>query len=389
MSTRRVWGFPKNIFYLGWVSLLNDASSEMIYPLIPVFLTQVLKAGAISVGMVEGIAETTAALSRFFSGVLADRLNRRKTFVVAGYSLSAISKPLLALATLPVHVVFVRLFDRLGKGLRESPRDVLLSVSSNKTQEGRSFGYHRMMDTAGAAIGPILAFLILRFITPNLRHLFLFSFVASVLAVGVLVKRVREVEINHSLRMPPFRFQKLHPKFKIFLLAVVIFSLGRFSEVFLILRAQELGMAIILLPLVYFLFNFSYATFSLPAGLISDKIGRRFLIIGGWILSALVFWGFGMTESTQFIWLLFVLFGLSFALSEGIARALTADVVREEYRGTAYGILSMAIGITLLPANLIAGFIWQTLGADLAFLWGSLLSLTAVLVLIYSYTISD
>lgn len=389
MSARRVWSFPKNIFYLGWVSLFNDASSEMIYPLIPVFLTQVLKAGAVSVGLVEGVAESTAALGRLFSGVLADRINRRKILVVAGYSLSAVSKPLLALTSLPFHVVLVRFFDRLGKGIREAPRDVLLSVSSSKTKEGRSFGYHRMMDTAGAAIGPILAFLILRFVTPDLRHLFLFSFVASVLAVGVLIRRVREVQIDHSFKLPPFKFQKLHPKFKIFLLAVVIFSLGRFSEVFLILRAQELGMAIVLLPLVYFLFNFSYASFSLPAGVLSDKIGRRYLIIFGWLLSALVFWGFGMVENTQFIWLLFILYGVSFALAEGIGRALTADVVREEYRGTAYGILNTAAGVTLLPANLIAGFIWQVTGADLAFLWGALLSLTAVLVLIYSYTVSD
>ncbi|OGY25018.1 MAG: MFS transporter [Candidatus Woykebacteria bacterium RBG_13_40_7b] len=380
----KIFGFSKNVFFLGLVSLLNDASSEMIYPLIPLFLTQVLGASLATVGIIEGIAESTAAILKTFSGYLSDKIGRRKGLTVIGYSLSAISKPILSVATSPLHVLLVRFSDRVGKGIRTAPRDALVSFSANKKNLGKSFGFHRAMDNLGATIGPLLAFVLLVLFHNNFRLIFLLSFVASAIAVVVLIVFVKEVKLKKStVEMPKISWSIFSLRFYVFLLAILIFSLGNSSDAFLVLRAKNLGMSLFLIPVAYAVFNIVYSIFSTPLGAFSDKIGRRKTLTFGFLIFALVYFGFGQADAQIFIWPLFALYGIYAAATEGVIRAYTADLVGEKIRGTAYGLLNGTIGIALLPASVVAGFLWDRVSPSAPFYYGATLALLALLVLLF------
>src|SRR3989338_2991129 len=289
----KVFGLSKNVIVMGVVSFLNDLSSDMIFPFIPIFLTSVLGATATFVGLVEGVADSTASILKLFSGRLSDYMRRRKPFVVFGYALSAIAKPILAAASAPWHVLVVRFIDRVGKGTRDAPRDALLSLSTEKKNIGRAFGFHRGMDTLGAAFGPILAFFLLPVLHNDLRTLFLFSFVASFIAVVILKIFVREVR-NHAdetLR-PKIEFKYFGVPFIIFLIAATIFALGRSSDAFLLLRAQGVGFSLMLLPILYFVFNITLALVSTPVGILSDRFGHRNTFMIGMLLFSLTYFLF-------------------------------------------------------------------------------------------------
>ncbi len=392
----KFFGLSKNVLSMGGVSFLNDLSSDMIFPYIPIFLTQILGAPVIFVGLVEGIADATASILKVLSGRISDVVHKRKPLIVAGYSLSALSKPLLAFAAWPWHVLVVRFFDRVGKGLRDAPRDALLSVSTHRSIIGRAFGFHRGADTLGAALGPLLAFAILPLLNNNLRHLFILSFIASFFAVLLIIFFVKEVQDDNTKKtaipeeaprpardIQKFHFSKLGISFFIFLGAATIFSLGKVSEAFLLLRAQELGMALVFLPLLYFVYNLTFALFSAPAGAVSDRIGHRNTYMIGMLIFVGVYYLFAITTNVSMFWFLFAFLGFYAALTEGVGRAIVADLAPEEWRGTAYGMYNACTGIAALPASVIFGFLWDAYGPAVSFFYGSLLGLAGLAIFMF------
>lgn len=380
----RFFGLSRNVITMGSVSFLNDLSSDMIFPFIPVFLTTVLGAGATFVGAVEGVADATASVVKLFSGHVSDRWQKRKPLVVFGYSLSALAKPLLAVALLPWHVLGVRFLDRVGKGVREAPRDALLSFSVEKKDIGRAFGFHRAMDTLGAALGPLVAFLLLPFIHNDLRTLFLFSFIASFVAVLVLQLFVREVRSPEPIiSKPKFEIRFLGAPFLIFLASSTIFSLGKASEAFLLLRAQDIGVVLLYLPLVYVLYTVTFAIFSTPAGVLSDKIGHRNTFMIGMLIFSTTYFFLARVGSIQGLLLLFIIYGCYSAFTEGVGRAIVADLVGEEFRATAYGMYNAFTGIALLPGSLIFGILWDRFGPAMSFYYGATMGIVAFVLFLF------
>jgi len=379
-QNKKILGFSRNVFFVGLTSFFTDISTEMVYPLIPIFLTTVLGAPVAIVGLVEGIAESTASLLKVISGWLSDRTQRRKRLTVLGYGLAAIAKPLLALSFVWWQVLIARFVDRFGKGVRTSPRDALIADSTSSEDYGKAFGFHRGMDTLGAAFGPLIAFAALPLLHNNFRLYFSFAIIPAVIGVAVLAlfvkEKVRAAKVeNLRLSLKPFNRQ-----FKLFLLIALIFTVGNSSDAFLILRANNVGVAVGLIPLVYFVFNTVYALASTPIGALSDRIGRKVVIIAGYLIFAIVYLGFALVKSPFTIWLLFAAYGLYYAFTEGIFKAFTADLVPENLRGTAYGFLSLVLGIALLPASLIAGFLWDKISPSAPFFFGSAVSLIALVL---------
>ncbi|MBI4250065.1 MFS transporter [Candidatus Uhrbacteria bacterium] len=389
----KFFGLSKNVISMGVVSLLNDLSSDMIFPYIPIFLTSVLGASATFVGIVEGVAEATASALKAVSGRISDRIHRRKPLIVFGYTLSAISKPLLSLAVAPWHVLVVRFFDRVGKGSRDAPRDALLSVSIKHRIIGKAFGFHRAADTMGAALGPIFAFLILPLIDNNLRTLFLLSFIASFFAVLLIIFFVKEVRNGEITKAPSdypedvakkqkFHLGSLGLPFMLFLGVSTLFSLGKVSEAFLLLRAQDIGIALAFLPLLYFVYNISLALLSTPAGILSDKIGHRNTFMIGMAIFALTYYLFSTISSGTAIWFLFALLGLYAALTEGVGRAIVVGLVDVEHRATASGVYHAFTGLAALPAGVIFGVLWDRFGAAASFQYSAALALLSLFVFI-------
>ncbi len=387
----RILGLSRNVLGMGLVSMLNDFSSDMIFPFIPIFLTSVLGASVAFVGLVEGIADATASILKIVSGSFSDRLERRKPFVVFGYSFSALAKPLLAAAAAPWHVLAVRFLDRVGKGTRDAPRDALISFSTRPEEAGRAFGFHRAADTLGAALGPLAAFLILPLIHNNLRTLFLLSFAASFCAVVALIVFVREVRPSHRLLraddltdvrkgMRPSALRNLGTPFIVFLISATILSLGRSSDAFLLLRAHSLGLALAFLPIVYFVSNISFTFFSIPAGILSDRIGHRNTFMIGILMFSGVYVLFAHGAFQGAIWILFSFYGVFNAFTEGVGRAIVADLVPKDMRATAYGVYNAATGIALLPASVVFGFLWERFGPATPFYYGAALGMVALAI---------
>ncbi|MFQ6014498.1 MAG: MFS transporter [Anaerolineae bacterium] len=374
----------RNIFVLGWVSFFTDASTEMIYPLLPLFLSNVLGAPTTVIGLIEGVAESTASLLKVFSGWFSDRIGRRKELVLAGYGLSNVVKPMLSLATTWPHVFLIRFTDRLGKGVRTSPRDAIIADSAPAAVRGSSFGFHRAMDTAGAAAGPLTAFLLLPLLQGNYRHLFFLSLIPGAIAVALVAILVREKGPRDRIaaELPRLSLKPFNRQFKLFLLAVLFFTLGNSSDAFLILRAQNAGVTAALIPLLWLLFNMVYSLSSWPAGILSDRVGRRALIVSGYLIFALVYLGFALVQSAWQVWGLFVLYGLYYGATEGVQRAYAADLVPAHLRGTAYGIYHTATGLALFPASFVAGVLWQTVGVFAPFVYGASMALGACLIFI-------
>jgi len=378
MTHQRIFGLDRNVFFLGVVSFLTDVSSEMIYPLIPVFLTTVLGAGMEFVGLVEGIAESTASLLKLFSGWISDRLGMRKRLVLGGYGLSTISRPLMAAATAGWHVLVVRFADRAGKGIRTSPRDALIADFSGPEERGRSFGFQRGMDHAGAIVGPLIAFGMLQYLAWGYRTIFWWAFLPGLLSIVVILWGVTE-RPPAADDVPPilFNLAPFDRRFRLFLLLIGLFTLGNSSDAFLILRAKQVGVPVAHLPLLWIALHITKMVSSLPAGIASDRIGRRALIISGWSVYALVYLGFAFATSIWQIWGLFLAYGLFFGLTEGVEKAMVADLVPEPLRGTAYGLYNGAIGLAALPASLIMGLLWETMGLHAAFGFGTVMAMLA------------
>ncbi|MBI4300808.1 MAG: MFS transporter [Chloroflexi bacterium] len=369
-------GISLNVILLGVVSFLTDVSSEMTLTVLPLFLANVLGTTTAIIGIIEGIAETTASLTKVPAGWISDRFQRRKLPTVVGYGISAIMKPLLYLATNWGLVLAIRFSDRMGKGIRSSPRDALIADSSPPDKRGINFGFHRAADTAGAFVGLGLVALItflsqrgaLQMERATYQRLVLAATVPGIIAVLILALFVKEVAKraravpDAGVESEQRRRRALTGPFRIYLVIVALFTLGNSSDAFLILRGQNLGLSVLQIALLLVLFNAVYAGLATPAGAISDKIGRRSLVVGGWSAYALLYLGFAVASQAWHFWLLYTLYGVYYAAAEGVGRAWVADLVPSEVRGTAFGFYHGAVGIAALPASLIAGLLWQGLG---------------------------
>ncbi len=375
-------GIKKNVFVLGLVSLFTDISSEMLYPVIPIFLTAVLSAPMYVVGLIEGIAEGTASILKVISGWYSDRTGKRKPFVIVGYSLSAISKPLMAFAYVWPLVLMARFLDRFGKGVRTSARDALIADSAPVAQRGRSFGLHRTMDTFGAVLGPMIAIVILYMSADNYRLLFMLAFLpalVSILLIAFFVSERRQVP-NTKVS---FKISQFGRDFKVFLLISVIFALGNSSDVFLILRATDVGITITAVLLCYIVYNIANAIGSYPAGVLSDKLGRRSLMLWGFLIFAAVYIGFAMMPANIYVWPLFAIYGVYAAFTNGVAKAYVVDLVPFDKRATALGIYHTATGVMIIFSSIIAGLLWEFIGSSAPFAYGAATAiLSAVLLLI-------
>lgn len=388
---------PRNVWAVGFTSFFMDVSSEMVVNIVPLFLADVLGVQTSIIGLIEGIAEATASILKLFSGWLSDKLGGRKWLAVAGYGFSALSKPFFYIADSWGMIAGVRWADRVGKGIRTAPRDALVADSVTPATRGLAFGFHRAMDTAGAVVGVGIAALAvwlaqkssLNLTRPTFQTIVLISLLPAFLAVLSLALGAQEVKIAGQRSLPHISLSNLGKPFTIFLVIVSIFTLGNSSDAFLVLRAQNLGISVVGILLMLVVFNLIYALVSTPAGSLSDRIGRRRLIVGGWLVYAIIYFGFALAQSAWQVWLLYVVYGLYYGMAYGTANALVADLVPAELRGTAYGTYNAVIGLLAFPASLIAGLLWQGLGswagfgASAPFYFGGTLALLAALLMIF------
>ncbi len=383
---------PRNVWVVTATSFLTDISSEMVLNLVPLFLSNVLGTKTAIIGLIEGIAETTASLLKLYSGWLSDKLGKRKWLTVLGYGLSTLAKPLLYFANTWPEVLSVRFADRVGKGIRTAPRDALVAGSIDEKQRGLAFGLHRAGDTAGAFFGLLTAAVIIwltqstsaTLTRATFQIVVLISIIPATLAVLVLALGARETTAaGQNSNAPTLHLRGMEKRFKWFLLTVVLFTLGNSSDAFIILRGQERGLSILQVMAMLMTFNLIYALLSGPLGVLSDRIGRRKLILGGWAAYGLVYLGFALSKTGVQVWTLFGLYGIYYAAVEGNAKALIADLVPDEQRGTAYGLYNAAVGLMTLPASVIAGILWQGIfgwngfGASAPFFFGASLALAA------------
>ncbi len=366
-----------NIIILGLTSLLTDISSEMVYPILPLFLSLKLGASPAIIGLIEGIAESIASLLKVFSGYVSDRLGKRKSLAIIGYASSTVGKVVLYLSRAWGHVFGARIIDRLGKGIRTAPRDALIADSAQAGKRGRAYGLHRALDTLGAAIGVLLAYFFFTSFKGNYTPVFLYSLIPAFLGI-VLLFVVRERKkivattstIKLNVRGLPFRL-------KAFLVVVFIFALGNSSNQFLLLRASKLGVNPATVILLYLVYNLTYLVFAYPAGRLSDRIGRKTLLVAGYVFYGLVYFGFAFVKNPSYLWALFGVYGIYIGLTEGVEKALVADIAPEHLRATMIGLHATLVGIGLFPASLLAGVLWSAFGAQAPFLFGGGLGLLA------------
>jgi MFS family permease len=365
-------GISRNVLLLSAVSLLTDVSSEMVYPLVPLFLTGTLGAPAAIVGVIEGFAESTASIFKWVFGALSDRWGRRKPFCLAGYGLAAFTKPLLAAAYAWPLVLCARVLDRFGKGLRGSPRDALIADSTPADLRGRAFGFHRSGDSIGAVCGPLLALLLLSVLHGDLRAAFLIAFVPGLLST-LLVLPVHERKAAANPR-PLFSLAVAgkNPALRRFLLITLLFALGNSSDMFLILRAKQLGASSTTAVLLFAIGNLLNVLSSYRAGILSDRLGRRGILAAGFFLFSGIYLAFGLAGSVEILWLLYAAYGIYLGLTDGVSKALVVDLVSSEDRGTALGLQAAVTGVSALPASVVAGLLWQHIGPGAAFIYGAI-----------------
>lgn len=383
---------PRNVWVLGFVSLLTDISSNMVNSLLPLFLVSTLGASFLTVGLIEGIAAITASVLKVFSGALSDYLGQRKRLAVIGYGLSTLAKPLFALATSPNWVLMARFGDRLGKGIRVAPRDALVADATPSKDRGAAYGLRQSLDTVGAFLGPLVAFALMTISGNDFRLVFWLALIPGILAVGLLAAGVREPRGSRAglVKSNPLHWNilgSLGQGYWMLVAVALLFNLGNSSEAFLLLRAEQAGVATPLIPLTLAVMNIAYSLSAYPVGLLSDRIGRVGLLVSGFSLYALVYLGFAFVQAPWQVWGLFALYGLHLGMSQGVLLALIADKVPPNLRGTAFGFINLAIGAALLPASLLAGSLWQKFGAGATFMVGSIFAVAATALLLATFTI--
>lgn len=383
-------GLSKNVFTLGLVSFFMDISSEMIYPLMPLFLANILGANKSIVGLIEGVAESTASLLKVVSGYLSDRFRKRKVLILYGYGLSTLTRPIVAIATTWIGVLTYRFIDRIGKGIRTAPRDAVIAESTEAGRLGRAFGFHRAMDTLGAIVGPAIAIAVLysyglrapaghinvediKTVDMAFRTVFWLSMVPGIIAVFLIILFVQEKLQSPGLKDPEFlfRYSMINAEFRKFLLVVSIFTLGNSSIAFIILKMQDVGANTLGITTLYLFFNAMYSLSSIPAGMAADYFGKKRMILISYILFGLIYFGLAFSKTQTHIWTLLLLYGIFMGISEGIQRAFVATLLSNNYTGTGYGVYHTLTGIVALPSSLIAGILWDMRGPQATFLFGT------------------
>lgn len=379
MPDKKIFGFHRNVFAAGLVSLFMDISSEMIYPILPIFLTTVLGVSKSTIGMIEGIAESTASILKIFSGWLSDRLGKRKLLMTIGYGVSVLSRPIMATAGNWTDVLAARFVDRFGKGVRTAPRDAIIADSVENNNLGKAFGFHRSMDTLGAVIGPGIAFFVLAMFMNNFRLVFWLSVVPGIIAVILIIFFITEKQRDRKelAPLPKLTFKDFNGDFRRYILVITVFSIGNSSDAFLILRAESLGIPKEFIPVVYLVFNLIYSMSSMPMGILADKIGTRKMVAFSFIFYSGIYAGLAFATGKLHIIALFILYGLFKGMSEGTQRAYLASIAPPERKATAFGIYNMAVGIALLPASIVAGALWDKIGPEAAFLYGTVTGIIA------------
>ena len=381
-------GITRNILILGLVSLFTDLSSQMVFPLIPLFLTTVLGAGAFAVGFVEGAAETTASLLKVVSGYWSDKVKVRKPFILVGYSLSTITKPLFAFAGIWQSVLLIRVIERIGKGLRTAPRDALVAESSGESTRGVAYGFHRSMDGAGSVLGAVIAFLLL-FYGWRYQDIFLLAFIPGIISVSIILlikERARipsEPESDKAETSIKVSFGKLDWNLRLLIIASSIFALGHFGYAFFLLRAKNIGLTDETAILLYVLFYIIYTLASIPSGMLSDKQGRKPILIGGYLLFGVISIGLIFTSSLWELISLFAIYGICYAMIDGVQRAFVVDLAPEDLKATALGAFHTSIGLVALPGGLIAGLLWDVISPEATFVYAVILTVISVLLVAF------
>lgn len=381
MGKKKIFGLDRNVFYIGLTSFLTDTSSKMVYSVMPLFLLSI-GASKTSISLIEGIAESTASLFKAFSGYWSDRIGKNKPFMIFGYGITALVTPVYAAVTTPLQVLLLRFFERIGKGLRTAPRDSLISGSAPKNQAGKNFGFHKAMDNSGAILGPLGAFILLSVFPLNYKYIFLLATVPAVLGVLAIVVFIKEAKARPTAVRKKFHLNLLPKKFYFFLLIIFVFTLGNSADALLLVKTAETGIDPSYVPFVYMIFNTVSVLLAVPVGKISDKIGRERLIIPGFLIYAIVYFLFGRFNSINVFIFLFILYGLYSALTDTAQKALVSDIVSNDLKGTGYGLYHAVLGITLLPASLIAGIMYDKINANAPFYFGSAMALLATLLMI-------
>lgn len=381
MEDKKIFGLQRNVFFTGLTSFFTDTSTKMIYSVMPLFLLSI-GASKTSISLIEGIAESTASLFKAFSGHWSDKIGKNKPFMLIGYGVTALITPLYALVRLPIHVLFFRFIERIGKGLRAAPRDSLISSSVSKSETGKNFGFHKAMDNSGAILGPLAAFLLLYFFPLNYTNIFFIATIPAILGVVTIAVFIKEAKVVKNDKKSTFHLNQLPKKFYFFLFIVFIFTLGNSADALLLVKTAETGIDKSYVPFVYMIFNTVSVFLAIPVGKISDKRGREVLIILGFIVYSIVYFFFGKFNSLNVFLVLFVFYGLYSALVDGSQKALISDIVSKELKGTGFGLYHAVLGITLLPASLIAGLLYDHVNSNAPFYFGSLMALLAAVSMI-------
>ena len=375
----------RNVIMLGLVSFFSDISAEMVYPIIPLYLSSAFGATPVLIGIIEGIAESLASLLKVFSGYVTDKWGRKKQVAFAGYAAGLVYKAMLILAGTWVGVLAARMVDRMGKGIRTAPRDVMVSESADKNHMGKSFGIHKALDMAGSAVGIFASYLLLKNGGANFQYKELFAVSAIPALLGLLMFFFIKEKKRESAPNKRESFWKdlgrLDGQLKLYLAASFVFTLGNSSNTFLLLRAKSVGFNDADVILLYFVFNLTASVLSIPLGRLSDKIGRKSLLVAGYLVFSAVYFGFAFGGSRASIAVIFVLYGVYSAMISGVERAFIAEISPAELKGTMLGLHSTVVGIALLPASMIAGLLWSWLGAPAPFVFGSMMSLAAAIIL--------
>ena len=382
MSNKKIFGFERNVFYTGVTSFFTDTSTKMIYSVMPLFLLSI-GASKTTIALIEGIAESTASLLKAFSGYWSDKIGKNKPFMIIGYGITALITPLYAFVSYPIQVLVFRFLERTGKGLRTAPRDSLISASVKNNDAGKNFGFHKMMDNSGAIIGPLIAFGILYFFPKDYTKIFWLATIPAILGVITIIGFIKEASVVEKSKITKTSYKRLPKKFYLFLAIITIFSLGNSSDALLLIKTSETGVKASFIPLMYMIFNVVSVFFAVYIGKLSDRIGREKLIIAGFFIYALVYFLFGRFNHLNLFIVLFILYGLYSALTDGSQKAFISDIVSKELKGTGYGIYHAVLGITLLPASFIAGKLYDKIDSSVPFYFGGTMALIAAILMLW------
>lgn len=383
----KIFGLEKNAFFTGLTSFFTDTSTKMVYSVMPLFLLSI-GASKTTISLIEGIAESTASLLKAISGYWSDKIGKNKPFMIIGYGITAIITPLYALARIPIQILFFRFFERIGKGLRAAPRDSLISGSIKKNEAGKTFGFQKAMDNSGAIVGPLIAFLLLSIFPLNYSYIFLLATIPAILGVLTIIVFIKEAKAEKKEATNKISLKQLPKKFYFFLIIIFVFTLGNSADALLLVKTSETGIDKSYIPFMYMIFNAVSVLLAIPIGKLSDRIGREKLIILGFLVYAIVYYFFGRYNSINIFIFLFMLYGFYSALTDGSQKAMISDIVSKDLNGTGFGIYHAVLGITLLPASLIAGLLYDKVNSNAPFYFGSVMALIATILMII-FTVLD